>query len=147
MRTIDAGLCGWQLQSAYIEVVLAALERLDGKQRIDEPFRISAELRHLRRRVAFADEQDVDLLRRRTALKKSPDIAGFGRVGAVDESRVGIDDRGPQLVKAVVTIALLQDDLNWRLRPGKTQRLAECPVQCLGLRRGLPFAVDGCETS
>ncbi len=147
MGTIDAGLGRRQLQPAHVEVVLPALERLDGKHPVHEPFGIGAKLRHLRGRVAFADEQDVDLLRGRTVLEQRPDVAGFRRIRAVDESRVGIDDRGPQLVKAVVAIALLQNDLDRRLRPRESQRFAERAVQRLVLSGRLPFAVDGREAA
>src|SRR4029079_16486858 len=83
VRTIDAGLRRRQLEPAHVEVVLAALERLNRKERIHELLRIGAELWHLRGRVAFADEEDVHLLRRRTALEQRPDGAGFGWIGAI----------------------------------------------------------------
>ena len=62
-----------QLEQADVEIALAALERFLGEERADEPRRILAELRHLRRRVALADDEQVDLGCRRSVLEQRRD--------------------------------------------------------------------------
>ena len=141
-RPADAGAGRRQIEPPHVEVRAATPERLLLEQGADQPPGVGMELGQLRLDVPFADHEQVDLLRRRTALLNGPDLAHGRPIGRIDEPGLGIDHRRPDLVEAVLGVAHLQHDLHRPPRPGKPQRLVERPVHAPRLRRRLPLAVD-----
>ena len=141
-RATDPRCGGREIDAPHVEVVPPAAERLLLEERLGQPGRVCAELAPLVFRVPLAEDQQVDLLGRRSAREQRPDLAGRGTVGRIDEAGVRIDDRRPDLVKTVLRVAHLQHDLHRPPRPRKAQRLVERAMDLARLRRRLPLAVD-----
>ena len=141
-RAGDAGVGRREVEAPDVEVAAPAAERLLVEERLGQPPGVAVELVELLGRVALAEDEEVDLFRRRAALDQRPDLSQRLAIGGVDEAGVGIDDRRPDLVEALVRVPHLQDDLHRVPRPRKAERLVERAVQLARCRRRLPLAVD-----
>ena len=101
----------------------------------------------LLRRVALADDEEVDLLRRRSVLED--DRRGPVRRGgrAVDEATGGVDRARVELAERPVRSALLQHELDRRTRLRETLGLVEDAPRPARLAGRLPLAVDAREAA
>src|SRR5258708_38462743 len=97
-------------------------------------------LRQLGLGVAFAGDEQVDLVRGRAVLEYGPDLSERFEVGLVHEAGVRIDDRRPDLLEGVLLVPFLEDDLHGMLRPGETDGLLERPGVLFGVIGRLPLA-------
>src|SRR2546425_12658039 len=101
-----------QIERSNIEILLTALEGLRVEELGHHPLRVFVKLRQLRFGVALADNQQIDLLRNRTVLENAPHPTRRLALRRVDEARVRIDERGPDLLERAVLVALLDDELH-----------------------------------
>ncbi len=92
--------------------------------------------------ISLPDHQQVHLLRGRAILEHGPHFARRLAIDRVHESGIGIDHRGPDLVKTVFRVAHLQHHLHRAVRPRKAQRLVETPIDIARLGRGFPLTID-----
>ena len=142
LRAVRAPFAGREVEGADVEVGLPRPERLVPEEGLDHPVDVGAELREVLLRVPFAEDEEIDLLRRRAAFEDGPDHTGLRRRRRVHVGRGGVDEGAPDLAEEVPPVALLQDDLHGAERPGESQRLAERPVGLPRLGGRLPLGVD-----
>ncbi len=142
VRPVHAALGRGQLQGAHVKIRPPAPEGLVREQRLDEPRRVSLELRQFRLGVAFTDEQKVHFGFRRAALDQAADPAGLHGGRHVDEARCGIHISGPDVGEGPVLLTLAHDHPHRACGPGKPQRLVVRPMERPRLCRRFPLAVN-----
>ena len=105
---------------------------------------VLAKLRQLLRRVAFADQQQIDLLGRRTVLEDVPDRSGMSRRAprALTKREAGSTSVDQMLREAIVGLPLLERHANRLRRPREPQRLVKAPMRGPDFGGGLPLAVN-----
>src|SRR5438552_488319 len=141
-RTMHAALRLHDFEGANVEIFLSALERLGVEELGHHSLHVLVKFRQLRLGVSLADDQQVDFLRRRTVLEDAPHLARRLALRRVDEAGARIDERGPDLLKCAVLVALLDDELHRLLRPGEAHRLLDRAGPLLRFVRGHPFTED-----
>ncbi len=143
VRPVDAAFGRGDVERPHVEVAAAALVRLLGEQRLDQPLDVGVELRQLAGGVAVRHHEQIDLVARRAVLEDRPHGTGMAAERrAVHEARGRIDRGRPEGSEPVVGLPLLQHDGHRLAGPGEPQRFVERAVRRLHLGRGLPLAVD-----
>ena len=130
----------------HIEVGAPLLEGRLLEERLREAPGVRVPLVHLRRGVAVAEEQEVHLVARGSALLHGPHPGSRGRARSLDRGRLRVDDHREDLPEGLPPIPLLEDDLDRRRGLRETQRLGEGAPYLLRLVGRLPFSVHARET-
>ena len=131
-------------------MLMSAWRSLNGdgrQQRGGKTPGVALELGALARRVAVAEDQQIQLPGRIAALMDLDQRSGIGAGSANDELVRRIDFRAPDIAKRVPGIALPDDDADGPVWRGESQRLGERAVGVLRLCSCLPLAVDRAEAA
>ena len=142
-RARDAGVRRGRAETPHVEVVAPFLERRGGEEHVHQPPRVLFELASFARRVAVAEEQQVDLVRGIAGALQRDQLTGGSRARIVDRRVARIDEQRPRVAERVaVRIALLEHHDHRRRGSRKPEGLGEGARDRFRLGRRLPFAED-----
>jgi hypothetical protein len=141
--TRDARFGGRYRQRPDVEIVRALLEGRHREQVLRQAPRIRLELLHLALRVAVAQDQQIDFLRRRPAHPDRNRRRGRRRLFSDDVRRIGIDLDAPGHGECVALVALQDAHAHRAVGLREAHRFLEATADLVGLLRRAPFAKNG----